>query len=115
MLSGIGKPCKDSCENTSLNCHAALPDVHDFREMVGIIAPVKKENVPQSSTDESCNPAVNADIGNMLFVAPAVLLGKEITNAGCQQDTDRKNQSVCPDGKVPNEKDILMHDVPLFV
>ncbi len=51
----------------------------------------------------------------MLFVASAVLLGKKITNTSRQQDTERKNQSVCPDGEIPDKKDILMHDGPLFV
>ena len=87
-------------DNASLDCHASLPYVEQFCQVVLIIIPVKEKYIPEPCPQKAAQAAVDADICHVLMVA-SVLLGEEIGYAGSDDDADAQHQPVGADGKIP--------------
>ena len=104
---------QDSCDyaeyNSTLNGHAALPDIEQFGEMVAVIPPVKEKDIPKTCADQAGNAAVNPEIDEVFFVAVSFSLSKKIAGPGSQNDGQREYESVSADGKIADKKQILMH------
>ena len=79
-----------------------------------IIVPIEEEDVPQSCTDEPCDGAVEAEVGDVLMVS-AVLFGEKLSNACGKDDAKHKDHTVSTDGKITDEKKILMHKASLYI
>ena len=104
---------QDSCDyaeyNSTLNGHAALPDIEQFGEMVAVIPPVKEKDIPKTCADQAGNAAVNPEIDEVLFIAVSFSLSKKIAGPSSQNDGQREYESVSADGKIADKKQILMH------
>lgn len=100
VLAAVQDAGDDTQDNAPLDCHASLPHVEDFRQVVLVIIPVKEEHVPEPRPQKAAQAAVNADVCHMLMVA-AVLPGEKIRHAGGDDDADAQHQPVGPDGKIP--------------
>ena len=72
-------------EDAPLDGHAPLPDVEDFRQVVGVVAPVEEEYIPKAAADDARSPAIDADVKYMLVPA-SVLFGQKIGHTGGQAD-----------------------------
>lgn len=99
VLAAVQDAGDDTQDNASLDCHAPLPHVEDFRQVVLVIIPVKEEHVPEPCPQKAAQAAVDADICHMLMVA-SVLPGEEIRHAGGDDDADAQHQPVGPDGEI---------------
>ena len=89
----------DAQDDAALDCHAPLPHVEDFRQVVLVIIPVKEKYIPEPCPQKPAQAAVDADICHMLLVA-SVLLGEEIGYACGDDDADAQHQPVGTDGKI---------------
>lgn len=65
-------------DQTALNGHAALPYEGNFQQVIVVVVPVKKENVPQPSAENACKGNGEAQIKNVLFPAAAVFFQEEV-------------------------------------
>lgn len=109
MMLGIEKAGGNTEEDASLDGHAPLPDIEDFREMVGVIIPVEEEDIPEPGTEKTCNAAVDADVHDVFFIPASILLGEEIADTGGEDDAHGEYEAVSADGEVTDEEEILMH------
>ena len=75
-------------KDTALDRHAALPDVQNLGEVVPVVVPVKEEYVPEPCAEQSRDAAVDAEIGDVLFVATSVRLCEKVADARREQDRE---------------------------
>ena len=99
-------PCVEDADeyaeqHAALDGHATLPDIEQFRDMVLIVLPVKKEHIPEPGADDAAKTAVDADI-HYMFMPAAILLCEEIANACSQDDAQAQHDAVSPDGEITN-------------
>ena len=96
-------------EQAALDSHAALPDVRDFGEMIVVVRPVKKEDVPEPAADDAGEAATEGKVENMKMPAAAVFFHNVKGRDACRYDSEHKEQAVGANGKGPDIKEILMH------
>lgn len=65
-------------DQTALNGHAALPYEGNFKQVIVVIVPVKKEHVPQPSAENARKGNGEPQIKNVLFPAAAVFFQKKV-------------------------------------
>ena len=76
--------------------------------MVLVVVPVKEEHIPETRTEESCDAAVDAEVGDVFLIAASVRLCEEISDACREQDGERDDNTIGADGEVPDVEEILM-------
>ena len=73
MQLAVGNARGNAGQHAALHRHAALPHEGNLQEVLAIIIPIKKENIPQASADETREAAINADIQHVLVPATILL------------------------------------------
>ena len=97
-------------QDAALDGHAALPDIQEFREMVVVIRPVEKEDIPETGADEPSDTAVDAEVYDVFLIAAPVGFREEITDACREDDGKGKHEPVGADGEVPEKEEKLVHN-----
>ena len=97
-------------QDAALDGHAALPDAQKLREMVVVIRPIEKEDIPEAGTDEPRDAAVDAEVYDVFLLAAAVGFREKIADACREDDGKGKHEPVGADGEVPEEEEILVHN-----
>ena len=49
-------------KKTSLNSHAALPDIGNFRQVVVVVCPIKEKDIPKASADNAGQAAAKGEV-----------------------------------------------------
>ena len=114
MTPGIEKTGDNPQQHPALNGHSALPDMEELCEMIRVVIPVKKEDIPQPCPQKTGDTTVDADIHYMFFVAPPVLLCQEIADPRGEDDAEGYDETISPNGELPNVEQVLMHRKPLL-
>lgn len=96
--------CEHAEKDAALDGHAALPDVEELRQVMAVVIPVKEKDIPESRSQKTGHTAVNAEVDDVLLIAAAISLGKEIANSCGENNGKRKYETVGPYGEVPNVK-----------
>ena len=65
-------------DDASLYRHTALPDKRNLQKMIVVISPVKEEDIPESTADDTEKGNNQSQIEHMLFPVMALFLQKEI-------------------------------------
>ena len=87
-----------------MNGHAALPNERDFRQVIMVIGPVKKEYVPQAAANDTGKTAIHSEIKHMDVPAATVSFHNVIGDEAGRNDAEHKEQAVRPNRESANKK-----------
>jgi hypothetical protein len=105
-IEGTGS---DTPQDAPLDGHTSLPHERDFQQVIAVVTPVEEEYIPQTGSYQAGESAINADVGQQLFPAPAIPPGQEVGYRSSHENGHAQHESIHTDGEVPDEKQILMH------
>ena len=105
-IEGTGS---DTPQDAPLDGHTSLPHERDFQQVIAVVTPVEEEYIPQTGSYQAGESAIDADVGQQLFPAPAIPPGQEVGHRSSHENGHAQHQTVHAYRKVSYKKQILMH------